>query len=129
MNKIRVLMTKIGMDGHDRGVKVVIKGLRDAGMEVIYTGPWQAVEDVAQVAMQEDVNIVGISSLAGDEYLIPGLMKLLREKGLENIVVIVGGIIPDEAEQNLRKAGVSSVFHPGTSINAIVDYIEETIKM
>lgn len=123
----KVMVTKIGLDGHDRGSRLVASFLRDAGMEVIYTGPWQQVETVVNQAAQEDVDCIGVSSLATDHLLVPKLMRALAEAGLEDIIVIVGGIVPDNEEQMLKEAGVSRVFHPGCSRNDIVDGIAELI--
>lgn len=123
MGKIRVLLTKIGLDGHDRGVKVVATTLRDAGMEVIYTGPWQTVEQVAEAAAQEGVDVIGISSLAYDHVLIPKLMKLLREKNLTDVLVIVGGIIPPDEASSLKEIGVAEIFPPGSPLDYIVEFI------
>lgn len=125
---IRVLMAKIGMDGHDAGIKVVAAALRDAGMDVVYTGPYQTIESVAETALQEDVDIVGISSLATDHVLVPKLIQLLRERELAHITVVVGGIIPDGDARKLKKAGVAKVFLPGTPLNAIVDYINKVVN-
>lgn len=123
----KVMVTKIGLDGHDRGSRLVASFLRDAGMEVIYTGPWQQVETVVNQAAQEDVDCIGVSSLATDHLLVPKLMRALAEAGLEDVIVIVGGIVPDNEEQMLKEAGVSRVFHPGCSRNDIVDGIAELI--
>lgn len=119
----RVLVTKIGLDGHDRGSRIVAAYLRDAGMEVIYTDPWQKLEAVVALALQEDVDVIGISSLATDHLLVPKLMKALDEAGLGHIRVIVGGIVPAEEEVDLLKAGVSRVFHPGSSREEIVEVV------
>ncbi len=116
----RVLVTKIGLDGHDRGSRIVAAYLRDAGMEVIYTGPWQQVASVVNLALQEDVDVIGISSLATDHLLVPGLMRALGQAGLGHVKVIVGGIVPDEDERALLRAGVARVFHPGASREDIV---------
>jgi len=110
----RILLTKIGLDGHDRGSRVVAAYLRDAGMEVIYTGPWQSVEAVVKLALEEDVDVVGVSSLASDHVLVPKLTAALREAGLGHVRVVVGGIVPDEDEPALLAAGVSRIFHPGS---------------
>ncbi len=123
----KVMVTKIGLDGHDRGSRLVASFLRDAGMEVIYTGPWQQVETVVNQAAQEDVDCIGVSSLATDHLLVPKLMRALAEAGLEDVIVIVGGIVPDNEEQMLKEARVSRVFHPGCSRNDIVDGIAELI--
>lgn len=117
----RVLITKIGLDGHDRGSRIVAAYLRDAGMEVIYTPPWQAIESVVQTALQEDVDVIGISSLATDHLILPDLMDALRAAGLEAIKVFVGGIIPEQERQMLMDAGVRAVFGPGAKREEIVD--------
>lgn len=119
----RVLVTKIGLDGHDRGSRIVAAYLRDAGMEVIYTDPWQKIEAVVALALQEDVDVIGISSLATDHLLVPKLMKALGDVGLGHIRVIVGGIVPDEEEKLLLECGVSRVFHPGASREEIVEAV------
>lgn len=123
----RVMVTKIGLDGHDRGSRLVASFLRDAGMEVIYTGPWQQVATVVNQAAQEDVDCIGISSLATDHLLVPKLMKALDEAGLSDVVVIVGGIVPDVDEVMLHEHGVSKVFHPGCSREEIVSEIAHLI--
>ena len=112
----KVLVTKIGFDGHDRGSRVVAAGLRDAGMEVIYTPPWQEIATVVKLALEEDVDVIGISSLATDHLIVPKLMVALREAGLNDVAVIVGGIVPDADEATLLEAGVARVFHPGSSM-------------
>lgn len=122
-------MAKIGFDGHDRGAKLVTSALRDAGMEVIYTGPWQAVEEVAETALQEDVDVIGISSLGYDHVLIPNLMKLLEKKNLNDILVIVGGVIPSDEIPGLKNTGVAEVFPPGTKLNRIVEYVRDMITI
>jgi len=119
----KVLVTKIGLDGHDRGSRIVAAGLRDAGMEVIYTPPWQEIATVVKLATEEDVDVIGISSLATDHLIVPKLMAALREAGLEDTAVVVGGIVPDEDEQTLIEAGVARVFHPGSTIDEIAGYI------
>jgi len=116
----RVLVTKIGLDGHDRGSRVVAAFLRDAGMEVIYTSPWQEVPAVVNLALQEDVDVIGISSLATDHLLVPKLMHALADAGLGHVRVVVGGVVPDEDERTLLDAGVSRVFHPGAAREDIV---------
>ncbi|WP_374967141.1 cobalamin B12-binding domain-containing protein [Lysinibacillus sp. RS5] len=126
MNRpIKVLVTKIGLDGHDRGARVVASAFRNAGMEVIYTSPWQRIEDVVNIILQEDADIIAISSLAYDHLIIPKLMDALKEEGLEDKKVIVGGIVPDEDEELLLKAGVEKVFHPGETLDSIVRSVEE----
>jgi len=121
----KVLVTKIGFDGHDRGSRVVAAGLRDAGMEVIYTPPWQEIAAVVKLAMEEDVDVVGISSLATDHLIVPKLMAELREAGLGDIGVVVGGIVPDEDEKALLDAGVARVFHPGSAMADIASFVRE----
>ncbi len=119
----RVLVTKIGLDGHDRGSRIVAAYLRDAGMEVIYTAPWQKIEAVVKLALEEDVDVIGVSSLATDHLLVPDLMAALGAAGLGHVKVIVGGIVPDGEETALREAGVSRVFHPGSGRDEIVDTV------
>ena len=121
----KVLVTKIGFDGHDRGSRVVAAGLRDAGMEVIYTPPWQEIATVVKLALEEDVDVIGISSLATDHLIVPKLMDALRAAGMNDVSVIVGGIVPDEEEQTLIRAGVARVFHPGSSMAEIAAYVRE----
>jgi methylmalonyl-CoA mutase C-terminal domain/subunit len=124
----RVLVTKIGFDGHDRGSRVVAAALRDAGMEVIYTPPWQEIRTVVKLAMEEDVDVVGISSLATDHLLVPEMMEAMRAAGIGDVQVVVGGIVPDEDEAQLVKAGVAAVFHPGASLDAIVERIRQLAR-
>ena len=119
----RVLVTKIGLDGHDRGSRVVAAACRDAGMEVIYTPPWQQIPHVVKLALEEDVDVVGISSLATDHLIVPKLVRALREAGLRHLRVVVGGIVPDAEEATLLESGVERVFHPGTPLDAITDEI------
>lgn len=119
----KVLVTKIGLDGHDRGSRVVAAFLRDAGMEVLYTPPWQEIAQVIRLAEEEDVDVIGISSLATDHLLVPKLMKALMKARLDHVPVVVGGIVPDEDEKKLRKAGVRHVFHPGASREEIVSSV------
>jgi methylmalonyl-CoA mutase C-terminal domain/subunit len=121
----KVLITKIGLDGHDRGSRIVAAHLRDAGMEVVYTSPWQEIPAVVKLAQEEDVDVIGISSLATDHLIVPRLMTALREAGMEDVAVIVGGIVPDDDEQALREAGVARVFHPGVPLDEIADFIRE----
>jgi len=121
----KVLVTKIGFDGHDRGSRIVAAGLRDAGMEVIYTPPWQEIPTVVKLALEEDVDVIGISSLATDHLIVPKLMAALREAGLGDVAVIVGGIVPDEDEKSLLEAGVARVFHPGAAMQDIVACVRE----
>lgn len=120
---IRFLLGKIGIDGHDRGARVLAYELRRAGMEVIYTGPWQTIEAIVETAIQEDVDILGISTLGGDYVLIPKLMKRLAEKNV-HIPVILGGIIPDEVEDSLQESGVKAIFRPGSKIEEITAKIK-----
>ncbi|MBC8269359.1 MAG: cobalamin B12-binding domain-containing protein [Rhodospirillaceae bacterium] len=120
----KVLVTKIGLDGHDRGSRIVAAALRDAGMDVIYTAPWQKLDVVARVAMEEDVDVIGLSSLATDHLLVPKLMQTIRDEGLNHIKVLVGGIVPEEEEQQLLQAGVAKVFHPGSNLDDIVAFVE-----
>ena len=124
----KVLVTKIGFDGHDRGSRVVAAGLRDAGMEVIYTPPWQEIATVIKLALEEDVDVIGISSLATDHLIVPKLMDALRAAGMNDVSVIVGGIVPDQEEQTLITAGVARVFHPGSSMTEIAAYVRELAK-
>jgi methylmalonyl-CoA mutase C-terminal domain/subunit len=119
MQPPKVLVTKIGFDGHDRGSRVVASYLRDAGMEVVYTAPWQDIPAVVKLAMEEDVDVIGISSLATDHLIVPKLMLALRAAGLNDIAVIVGGIVPDTDEATLLAAGVARVFHPGSALEEI----------
>jgi len=119
----RVLVTKIGFDGHDRGSRVVAAYLRDAGMEVIYTPPWQEIAAVVNLALQEDVDVVGVSSLATDHLILPELVDALREAGLHHVRVIVGGIIPQNEQPELISAGVSAVFNPGATSQEIVETV------
>jgi methylmalonyl-CoA mutase C-terminal domain/subunit len=124
----KVLVTKIGLDGHDRGSRVVAAFLRDAGMEVLYTPPWQEIGQVVRLAEEEDVDVIGISSLATDHLLVPKLMQALRKARLEHIAVVVGGIVPDADERKLKKAGVAHVFHPGASREEIVSVVSELAR-
>lgn len=123
--QIRVLVTKIGFDGHDRGSRVVAAYLRDAGMEVIYTPPWQQVEAVVSLAMQEDVDVIGVSSLATDHLIVPDLIQALENAGLGHIGVVVGGIVPDTEHQSLKDVGVAQIFGPGASREDIVDQVTQ----
>jgi len=117
---LRVLITKIGLDGHDRGSRIITAFLRDAGMDVIYTPPWQSIEAVVQLALQEDVDLIGISTLATDHLIIPDLMEALEHAGLDEVEVFVGGIVPKQELSLLADAGVSEVFGPGSDREEIV---------
>jgi methylmalonyl-CoA mutase C-terminal domain/subunit len=124
--KIRILTAKVGLDGHDRGIKVISRALRDAGIEVIYTGLHQTPEMVVETAIQEDVDGIGISILSGAHMtLFPEILRLLREKGASDIVVFGGGIIPDDDVETLEKMGVEKVFTPGTSLDEAVAFVKD----
>ena len=126
--KIRVLVAKPGLDGHDRGAKVVARALRDSGMEVIYTGLRQTPEMIAQSALQEDVDVVGVSILSGAHLeLFPLILAQLREKGLQNVLVLAGGIIPEEDHPAMRDMGINGIFGPGTPTTDIADFITKNI--
>lgn len=120
-NPCRVIITKIGLDGHDRGSRIVAAYLRDAGMEVIYTPPWQSIQAVVQLAQQEDIDLIGISTLATDHLIIPDLMRALEDAGLASVAVFVGGIVPEPERPMLEAAGVSAIFGPGSQREEIVD--------
>ncbi len=127
--KIRVLVAKPGLDGHDRGAKVIARALRDAGMEVIYTGLRQTPEMIASAALQEDVDAVGISILSGaHNTLCPRIINLLRENGMDDTLVLVGGIVPQEDIKSLKEIGVSEIFLPGTSTDDIVTFIRQNVR-
>lgn len=127
--KIRVLVAKPGLDGHDRGAKVVARALRDAGMEVIYTGIRQTPEMIAEAALQEDVDVVGLSILSGAHMaLFPRIVELLRQNGMNDVLVVAGGIIPDEDMATLKEMGISAIFGPGTSTQDIVAFIEQNVR-
>lgn len=124
--KIRVLIAKPGLDSHDRGAKIVARALRDAGMEVIYTGLRQTPEQIVETALQEDVDVIGLSILSGAHMaLFPRIMELLKEKGLTDVLVFAGGIIPEEDVPELKRMGIKEVFGPGTSTEKIVKYVLE----
>jgi methylmalonyl-CoA mutase C-terminal domain/subunit len=128
--KIRVLVAKPGLDGHDRGAKVVARALRDAGMEVIYTGLRQTPEMVVRAALDEGVHCIGLSILSGaHNALFPRIMELLRAEGADDILVVAGGIIPEDDIPGLKEAGVAEVFGPGTPLQEIVDYIRNNVKL
>lgn len=127
--RIRVLVAKPGLDGHDRGAKIVARALRDAGMEVIYTGLRQTAEQISSAAVQEDVDAIGISILSGaHNTIIPRICELLHTEGMDDVLLVVGGIIPNEDIPGLKKAGVAEVFQPGVSTQAIVEFIRKNVK-
>ena len=127
--RIRVLVAKPGLDGHDRGAKVVARALRDAGFEVIYTGLRQTPEQIAEAALQEDVNVVAMSILSGAHpHLFPKVVNLLREKGMDDVLIIGGGVIPETDIPALKEAGIAEVFTPGTPTGDIVDFIKANVK-
>lgn len=129
MRKIRVVIAKPGLDGHDRGAKVIARSLRDAGMEVIYTGLRQTPEQIVEAALQEDADAIGVSILSGaHNHVCPRVMALLAEKGAQDVLVVVGGIIPDADIPRLREIGIEGVFQPGTSMQAIVDFIATHVR-
>lgn len=127
--KIRVLMAKPGLDGHDRGAKVLVLGLRDEGFEVVYTGMRQSPEMIVEAVLQEDADVVGLSCLAGGHrYFFPRVVELMREKGMDDVLVLGGGIIPDEDVSFLKGKGIANVWGPGTFIKEIADYIREHVR-
>ena len=127
--RIRVLVAKPGLDGHDRGAKVIARALRDAGMEVIYTGLRQTPEMIAAAALQEDVDAVGVSILSGaHNTLCPRIVQLLREQGMKDCLVLVGGIVPQEDIPKLKELGIAAIFLPGTSTEDIVKFLQENVK-
>jgi len=129
MNKIRVVIAKPGLDGHDRGAKVIARALRDAGMEVIYTGLRQTPEQVVAAALQEDADAIGLSILSGAHmHICPRVMELLEEKGLKDVLVVVGGIIPDVDIPKLHQIGVKGIFLPGTPMQEIIDFISANVR-
>ena len=126
---LKVLIAKPGLDGHDRGAKVLARGLRDEGFEVVYTGLRQTPEMVATAALQEDVDVVGLSILSGAHMtLVPRVTKLLRDEGLDDVIVVVGGIIPDDDAGELRKAGVAGIFGPGTTIGEVAEFLRTNAR-
>lgn len=126
---IRVLVAKAGLDGHDRGAKVIAQALRDAGMEVIYTGLRQTPEQIVETAIQEDVQVVGISSLSGaHNHLFPPIVELLKQQGAGDIFVLGGGVIPDDDIPFLKEAGIAAVFTPGTTTTDIIDFINANVN-
>jgi methylmalonyl-CoA mutase C-terminal domain/subunit len=127
--KIRVLAAKPGLDGHDRGIKVICYALRDAGMEVVYTGLRQTPEQIVTTAMQEDADVIALSVLSGaHDYLFPRVMDLIREKGISDVLVVGGGIIPDEDIPAMKAAGVAEIFGPGTYTADIIQYIRDNVR-
>jgi methylmalonyl-CoA mutase C-terminal domain/subunit len=125
--RIRVLVAKPGLDGHDRGAKVIARALRDAGMEVIYTGLRQTPEMIVNAALQEDVQVIGLSILSGaHNAIVPRLMELLKQKQMDDVIVLVGGIVPDEDAEHLKRLGVAAVFQPGASLEGIIDFIRRS---
>ncbi len=130
MNRpIRVLVAKPGLDGHDRGAKVIARALRDAGMEVIYTGLRQTPEQIVAAAVQEDVDVVGMSILSGaHNHLFPRVAELLKEQGVDDVLIVGGGVIPSEDIQGLKDAGISEIFTPGTPTTQMIEYIKNNLK-
>ncbi|MGD9074820.1 MAG: cobalamin B12-binding domain-containing protein [Desulfobacteraceae bacterium] len=127
--KTRIMVAKPGLDGHDRGARIIARAYRDAGFEVVYTGLHQTPEEIVQAAIQEDVDMIGLSSLAGaHRYLFPKTVELLKERGADDIVVCGGGIIPDDDIPRLKKAGIAEIFRPGTALDSIVKWVEENVK-
>jgi methylmalonyl-CoA mutase C-terminal domain/subunit len=128
-HKIRVLVAKPGLDGHDRGAKVIARALRDAGMEVVYTGLRQTPEMIVNAALQEDVDAIGLSILSGaHNAIVPRVMELLKEKGMSDVLVLVGGIVPDDDAAQLKRLGVAAVFQPGSSLEEIVKFIRDNAR-
>jgi methylmalonyl-CoA mutase, C-terminal domain len=129
MRKIRVIVAKPGLDGHDRGAKVIARALRDAGMEVIYTGLRQTPEQIVTAALQEDADVIGLSILSGaHNHIAPKLMELIKSRGLDDVLVVIGGIIPDVDIPKLREIGVKGIFQPGTPIDEIVTFINSHVR-
>src|SRR5579862_7258127 len=127
--RIRVVIAKPGLDGHDRGAKVIARALRDAGMEVIYTGLRQTPEQIVTAALQEDADVIGLSILSGaHNHIAPRLMELLKEKGLDDVLVVIGGIIPDVDVPKLKEIGIRGIFQPGTPMQEIVDFISANVR-
>ena len=128
-HRIRVLVAKPGLDGHDRGAKIIARALRDAGMEVVYTGLRQTPEMIVNAALQEDVQVIGLSILSGaHNAIVPRVMELLKEKQMSDVLVIVGGIVPDEDAAQLKRIGVAQVYQPGASLDSIVNFIRSSVK-
>ncbi len=129
MRKIRAIIAKPGLDGHDRGAKVIARALRDAGMEVIYTGLRQTPEQIVASALQEDADVIGMSILSGaHNHICPRVIQLLKEKGLDDVLVVVGGIIPDVDVAKLQEIGIRGVFRPGSPMREIVEFIEKNVR-
>ena len=129
MRRTRVIIAKPGLDGHDRGAKVIARALRDAGMEVIYTGLRQTPEQIAAAALQEDADVIGLSILSGAHmHICPRLMDLLRDKQLDHVLVLVGGIIPDVDVPKLKEIGIAGIFLPGSPMQQIIDFINERVQ-
>ena len=127
-HRIRVLVAKPGLDGHDRGAKVIARALRDAGMEVVYTGLRQTPEMIVNAALQEDVQVIGLSILSGaHNAIVPRVMELLKQKQMDDVIVLVGGIVPDEDAEQLKRLGVAAVFQPGASLEEIVEFIRRSV--
>ncbi|MGD8985205.1 MAG: cobalamin B12-binding domain-containing protein [Desulfobacteraceae bacterium] len=127
--KTRIMVAKPGLDGHDRGARIIARAYRDAGFEVVYTGLHQTPEEIVEAAIQEDVDMIGLSSLAGaHRYLFPRTVELLKERGADDIVVCGGGIIPDDDIPRLKKEGIAEIFRPGTALDDIVKWVEENVK-
>src|SRR5262245_61590821 len=127
--KIRVLIAKPGLDGHDRGAKVIVRALRDAGMEAIYTGLRQTPEQIVQAALQEDVDAIGVSILSGaHNYVMPRIMELVGENKMDDVLVFMGGIVPDQDIQQLKTIGIKGIFLPGSSLNEIVDFVKQNVR-
>ena len=127
--KIKVIVAKLGLDGHDRGAKVIARALKDAGMEVVYTGLRQTPEQVVKAAVQEDADVIGVSILSGAHLeLVPMLVNLMKEKGLNDVVLIVGGVIPPQDVPKLKEMGVDEVFLPGSSLKSVVERIKELVS-
>src|SRR6476646_2279694 len=128
-SRIRVLVAKPGLDGHDRGAKVIARALRDAGMEVVYTGLRQTPEMIVNTALQEDVQVIGLSILSGaHNAIVPRVMDLLKQQKMTDVLVILGGIVPDEDAAQLKRLGVAAVFQPGASLQEIVEFIRSSVK-
>lgn len=129
MRPIRVLIAKPGLDGHDRGAKVIARALRDAGMEVIYTGLRQTPEQIVAAAVQEDADVVGLSILSGaHNYLFPRVVDLMKEQGADDVLIIGGGVIPEDDIPDLKKAGIAEIFTPGTTTTQMIDFIKSNLK-